>query len=239
MATTLATAAAEVIERLKIPAGEGAAPDSTMIEGFLRGGFKVLWGLYQPIFRAGFSVSETYGVTTVSADLSEILYVSGARDMMVPMADYVETLAGINLRDSTLAVEADAVVVWYTSAPDDFDTALSIDSSCIFGQDWLEEAVLMYAEMMAKKRMSNVNDSGGSNAEAATWVTIQRDYQALTEGMRTTRAMFTDRMDRRLALRLQARDIRKEAGLQSFNNESGVKNRATLVSPGIVDRRAP
>lgn len=239
MATTITTASAEIAERLKIVVGDGAQPTDAMIQGFVREGFNDLWAILRPVFRGAFTVNATNGVTTVSADLASVLYVVGPRDIYVPGAEWVELEDGINFRHAgdLYPVESDSVLVWYTTTPTDFASAASIESTCIFGPDWLQPGVLMYAEIQSLKRMSRVHDSGGAAAEASAWVTIQQEYQRFIERRAGERARELGFLEQRMTLRLQSRGIQRENAVQSWNNESGVQNTMIDAYPGMITRR--
>lgn len=239
MATTISTASAEVAERLKIVVGTGARPTDLMIQGFVREGFNDLWAILRPVFRGAFTVNSANGVTTVSTDLESALYVTGPREIYVPGAEWVETEDGINFRHAGdfYPATSDTVLVWYTTVPTDFSSASSIESTCIFGPDWLQPGVLMYAEIQSLKRMSRVHDSAGSASEAAAWVTIQQEYQRFIERRAGERARELAFLEQRMLLRFQARGIQRENAIQSWNNESNVRNTLTDAYTGPMARR--
>lgn len=236
MATTITDARDEVIERLKLAAGTGAQPSNTIIEGFLVGGFKMVWGKCQPIFRGAFSVNATSGVTTISTDLEAVLFVASPREVLIPGAEWVETEDGINFRAANdfFPAESDSALVWYQTAP---SITTSVESSCIFGPDWLEEPALMWAEIQCLKRMSRVHDSAGHNSEAAAWVTIQQELDREVERLIGVRERWIGFMEQRLGYRLQARAIRRESVLDFWNQETGVRNELTDVYPGSMGQR--
>lgn len=227
MATTITTARDQVRDRLLLdgtPAG--AEPSDAIIETWVRQGFKRLWAWAPPVFRDTFAVVDG-NVATVHASLSDVLFVASSHSLLVPVAEYQQTETGLNLKlDKHIAYSND-VLVWFTTSPTTFGADASIESSCMFGPDWLEEAVLLYAEIQLLTRISRVSETGGGAMEGQLRQSLEQTFNQLMAQLVQRRETWFGQMNTQLNVKMQTEQLAVTPAIAGFSNQSYQEHHAT------------
>ena len=230
MTSTIATLATQAETRLKIAsAGTGAEPSTAQMSDFLRLAFKDLIGVLPPILQTTLTVA---GSNKAALTHNEAFYCA-VNGLLLAGWEWGSEGQFIRVQPSA-ANRNDTLTVWYT-APITITTGstTTVDTTCIFGNDWLEELAVIKAMLDASQRMSNVSASGGGDLHASWYRVLQDQYDRLFNAHNNRYGDWRQRMEADLVSRLQnGPEPRVESKHAGFRNRSGVRNWLTGAAPG-------
>lgn len=240
MATSLARSRQHVLDLLKVVPTQFTASSETtddLLDDMLLREFKHLWARIPPVFRGEFEIAADNTVA-VSEELGQVLGVGSRKALLIPEAEWSETLDGVFIHNATDGVSGETVLVWYTTIPawaySDEDTPTSeIESSCVLGPDWLEEVAEYGAALQVLLRTSRDAASGGQDRDAVMYRILETTYNAKVAELTAARERFLSRMDARLNARASlGKHIFRESDLPQFANLSRIESRTTGFRSG-------
>jgi hypothetical protein len=177
--------------------------------------------MLQPIFKAS-STAITSDAVALTAD--RILYVMVDGLILLEGEEWhhgSSGATGIPRRYHGLTP-----TVYYCKTPD--LTAATIESTCIFGTDWLEGLVGLSTEVLMLERLSQTSASQGDDKQASMSRVMEQRRQVMEASMRQTRDMWVGNMEtllqRRLALGPR---VRRESAWSGYKNEAHSENALT------------
>lgn len=240
MATTIATSRDHVINLLLVVSTNfttGGTTTNALIEDMLRREFKNLWSRVPPIFRGAFTVDANNEIT-IGNDLNSVLYLSGRRAMLIPEVEWSETEEGAFIFNTPDATTGDTAIAWYTTTPEiaysgDGTPTTTIDSTCVLGPDWLEQAAEYGAAMQVLLRTSRDAASGSSDRDSTVYRVLEATYNQRVAELMSARERWLARMDGRLNARVQlGKSVVRDSDLPNFHNRSGFISRDTHFQTG-------
>lgn len=226
MATTVATAVSTVKERLLVDnASQTAPPSDSMIEGYIRDAFRYMFGTLHPVFREQVTLDSSLSAALTTP--GQIMYVSVNRTLLFPnewtMGDDELLVEGHNIANN-----GDEAEVWMTRLPS--LSGSTIESSCIFGTDWLEPPALIWAEMLVFQRLSNTSNSATGQYSLTQYRVREETLDKMINQYRATRAEFIATMDNRLNVRaMMGRPAMRDNSLHNGWGRSGTRARAPMT----------
>lgn len=216
MTSTIATLLLEVEGRLNLT-NAGAEPSDTQIEDFLRLAFKDLSGVLPLIKHTTLTVGNTYQAALVH---DRLWFVSASG---VPLFPWEYSTSGANvLVQSTATDRADTLQVWYSVAPTiTTGSTTTVDSTCIFGNDWLEELAVIKASMDASLRQQNLSPSNSPIDYGVLYRQLGEEYDRVFAAHKATWDMWFQTKN----MELQARSLNgpqpvRYSGHVNFRNNS-------------------
>jgi hypothetical protein len=219
MASTIATLLAEVESRLNLT-NAGAEPSDNQISDFLRLAFKELIGVLHPVTHTTLTLGNTH---TAALAHDRLFFVS--RDGL-PLYPWEFTTSGANVKvASTAANRGDTIEVWYFAAPSIVTgTTTSVETSCIFGDDWLEELAVVKASMEAALRQQNLSMSNSGMDYGVLYRQLGEQYDRLFAAHRQTWDMWYQQKNTELQARqMNGPDPRSYSPFTGFRNRSHKK----------------
>lgn len=229
MATVIADAATELTLRLKT---SGLAPDPTtaQLSDFIRRAFAHLVGVLPPVTETTFTLVAGDPDSTVdltSVPTSRIFYVATGVDLLFPN-EWQKIKNTVYVR-RTAAPPGALVVLWNVPALTiTLGSTLTVETSCVFGQNWLEELALNEAAITAYQTLMRTAGTNSGQEYDKRIALFKERYNELFGQLQKEYLDWKKEMDTRLALRLQTNDGPVVASpFHGWTNSSGVTNRAT------------
>lgn len=226
MTSTIATLANEVESRLNMT-NTGAEPSDVQISDFLRLAFKDLIGVLHPIRHTTLTVGNTYSAALVH----DRLYFVSANGVPLFPWEFSSSGATVVVQD-TAANRADTLQVWYFVAPEIVTgTTATVDTTCIFGHDWLEELAVIKAAMEACLRQASLAASQSPSDYHAMYRTLGEQYDRVFSAHRQTWDLWNQQKNMELQARsLNGPDPVRYSGHVGFVNRS--KRRSWITGAG-------
>lgn len=226
MTSTIATLATEVENRLNLT-HSGAEPSVALLSDFLRLAFKDVIGVLPPVLHTTLTLGNDYSAALTH---DRLWFVSASG---VPLFPWEFETSGANVVvQNTAAERDDTIQVWYSVAPTiTTGSTATVDTSCIFGDDWLEELAVKKASMEAAMRLSGVSPSNSGPDYLVLHRTLGEDYDRAFAAHRAE----WDRWERQKNMQLQARQMNgpdpvRYSGHVGFRNSS--RRRSWLTGAG-------
>lgn len=211
MASTIATLQGYLATRLKIGT-EAGAPSSATQSIYLRQAFMHVIGILPPIKMAETTLTSDTGDIIVYADLTsssvdDIYYVGHNERCLIRGIEW-NLQAGVLYVTRSAGQPGEKVGYYYlptiTIVP---ASTTTVETTCIFGQNWLEEPALLYAEMLALNDLSGVSSSNSGPSHAQHYRAVEETYNS---AMSARAQVWNSRMEQfrqAEALRLQLGDL--------------------------------
>jgi hypothetical protein len=198
MTSTIATLATEVENRLNLT-HDGAEPTVAMLSDFLRLAFKDIIGVLPLVQHTTLTVGNAYSAALTH---DRLWFVSASG---IPLFPWEFQTSGANVVvQSTAAERGDTIQVWYSLAPSiTTGSEATVDTDCIFGNDWLEELAVIKAAMEAAMRLSGVSPSNSGPDYGVLFRTLGEQYDRIFAAHRAE----WDRWERTKNMELQARQM--------------------------------
>lgn len=197
-------------------------PTTAMIELWLREAYKYAMGVIPCVKETTVAVATGHSVTL---DADEVYYVSVGWQPLLP-SEWQKQGDTLKLSPAAAAI-GDTVQVWYYLKPV-IDTAstLTIDSSCIFGPDWLEEVVMQFVEGMIETRMANTAGSADASGHAGMMRSFQEEWKALLTPQQVRFNEWKQARENAILARINFGDRQlKESPHAAFRNRSRIVHR--------------
>lgn len=229
MTSTIATMATEANNRLMVvDAGTGAEPTTAQMSDFIRLAFKELIAVLPPVKDTTLTLS-TLNRAALTHDQAFYVAVNGL--LLFPW-EWATQGEYVKVQPASAAIN-DTLTVWYVAYPTiTTGSTATVDTSCIFGNDWLEELALLRGMMAASQRMANVSATAGGDSHASWFRVLQDDYQRLYQAHWQRYQDWRQSMEMALSARAgngpAPRTVSPHAG---FRNRSGVHNWLTGARP--------
>jgi hypothetical protein len=178
MTTTVATVATEVQRRLRISTPGGSEPATATVADYIRLGFKHLIGLLPPIQETNTTLSISTGeVLSASVTANRVFFVSTDEKLLVPGQEWNKSGNTLYFHRS-VGNSADRISVWHTALFTIVTgTEATVNTTCIFGLDWLEELATLYAEMLALGELARNSGSASGPQHGAQYRAVEATYQ--------------------------------------------------------------
>ncbi len=226
MATVIADVAADIKDRLII-GSTAQEPTTTMLSTWLRNNLTECIGMLKPIKRTALSVTSH----TATLDADQVFYVSDGIKTLFRDVEWGDDGASIYL-DS--AVAATGIVAWYFKDPAITGATTSVDTSCIFGGNWLQELATLMTMAQAYERLANTaTDQNDKDAASMLRVEWTDRIDRLYKWKRGEWDNWQSRMEQGMQRRASLGDLpfRLTAGA-NFVNKSRIYNPATGARTG-------
>lgn len=220
MATTVATLRAALIARLNVGTAT-LEPTTAHVEQWIRDAFLEGFSVFQPVFK---SAATAISSDAVALTADRILYVVVDGLILVHGEEWhhgASGVAGLPRRLHGLTP-----TIYYTNTPD--LTGSTIESTCIFGDNWLEPYVAAKASILMQQRRSNTSASQNNNAAASLGRVLDAERERLERLMLGQRAEWVNGMEadlqRRLALGPR---VRRDHAWAGYRNKGRIRNALT------------
>lgn len=225
MASTVATIVSAIKDRLLIGA-LAQEPTDAMLTTWLRDAFKECVGDLKPIKRTSVSVSGN--TASLTADI--VYYASDGIRTLYPDVEWGYDGASVYLEPGVTG--GGGLTLWYYVAPD--FTGATIDTTCIFGTDWLEELATVMAGAQAYQRLAGVAPSQSESlAAAAQRVDWNDRIDRLYKWKKAEIDGWMQRMEMGYQRRAQLGDLpRRQTPYGRFQNDSSISNALTGARSG-------
>ena len=224
MATTVATVVTDVKDRMLVTAAS-SEPTDGMIGNWIRSAAKYAIGALQPPMET--TVSVTSG-PQASLTADQVYYVANDYEILLPV-EWAKQGATIQLQPQA-AASGDTIQVWYFLDPNITSATTEFDTTCIFGADWLEEAITLMACQQVEMRRSMVAPSADGTGHAAMIRVLQDERERLLTPYRRTRDTWVAEMDGRLQMRASlGNPAFRQSPYNKFRNRSMKTNRMTGI----------
>lgn len=202
-------------DRLKLGT-HNAQPSTPQVDSAVRNAFVAVIAAVPPIHKAGVTLSAGF-VAALPSDCALVQFAAYQNRLLLDI-EWQEIGNDLYVRRGSARAGA-AVGIWYQKDYGISDATNEIDTSCVFGQDWLAEPAVTLAAMQALLRMSQSAASRGGDKYASLYRVLQQEYQSLITPLATERAAWLQRQQQRLAQRLALKD-----GLPTNNRMRGLVN---------------
>lgn len=195
MATLVADVVADVKHRLII--GTAATePSDAYLGNWTRSAAKCAIGALQPPTLTTATVAAGPAVT-VTAD--QVYYVAMRDKLLLPSEwEFQDTKVQLQRQ---VADTGDTATVWLFAGPVITSATTSIDTTCIFGTDWLEEVITLMVMEMVEVRRSQTSASGSDDKHISTARVLQDARDRLLKPYQEIRQGWVETMERRLQAR--------------------------------------
>jgi hypothetical protein len=223
MTSTIATLATEVENRLNMTHA-GAEPTVAMLSDFLRLSFKDVMGVLPPVVHTTLTLGNAYSAALTH---DRLFFVSASG---VPLFPWEFSSSGANVQvQSTAADRAETIQVWYYVAPTiTTGSTTTVETSCIFGDDWLEELAVIKASMEACLRQSALSASNSPTDYTVLYRTLGEQYDRIFAAHRATWDQWFGQKNMELQARsMNGPDPVRYSGHVGFRNNSRKTNWAT------------
>jgi hypothetical protein len=164
MSSQLTALATNLQTTLNLGSG-GAEPTAATIQQWLRDGARELWGELPPVLKRDLTITSTYAATLT---YNRVFFVVAGGLTLLRGSEWNAGDSALNFVPGAVGV-GDTVTAYYVTAPGITNTTTELDSTCIFGDDWLEPLMLTYAEMQAHNRLMNVATVERADAHAGAY----------------------------------------------------------------------
>lgn len=231
MSTTISAAATELTQRIK---GTGNAPDPTtaQLSDYIRRAFIHLIGVLPPVTETTYVLVAGDPDSTVdlsSTPLKRIFYVGSGVDLFFPN-EWQKVGNTLNVRRSTAKPGATISCWALPTITITLGSTATVDTSCIFGADWLEELALNEAAITVYQSMQRVAGSNSGQEYDKRVALFKEQYNERYAQLHQEYADWKKEMMDRLALRLQTNDGPFVGSpFEGWVNNSRIRNRATGV----------
>lgn len=200
-------------------------PTMSQLEKFAVLAFKQALAEMPPVHHGQFTVDENLLVEV--PDLLQVLYVQSERDILID-TEYTEWNEGIRIYSYQVAKPGESVRVWYTGIVAlETDPEQSFDTSCIFGQDWLDEYILEIAVRSAVQHMINISGTSGATQYGSMYRVSQDQTQALHQRLMMDVNRWHESKKEAKNARMAIRPPLRRSPLAGFRNRSSIRNRIT------------
>lgn len=204
MASSIPTLAALMVKQLKIGSGR-SEPTTDDIGDYLRLAFRDCIADFNPVKSQQIEIDQssatipTYSATLIEAAL-RVWYVSVGTRLLQPV-EFIFDGEVIHLIPS-VGADGSEVTVWFTPSIDiELGSTDSVDTSCIFGPNWLEQPAYLKAQQSIHDERSHRATSGGGQQH-------QSRYRVKAETITATLAKKAQdfmRWDEEMKMRQQQR----------------------------------
>jgi hypothetical protein len=221
MASTVATVATNVKTRLGVgtggAVGSSSEPTDSVVQGWVRDAFKQIIGSLNPIL----VTSDTIASRALTLATDRIFYVEVNQTPLVRGSEYGASPTALSFRDP--ALNGETATIYYYAAID--CTGSTIDTSCIFGDDWLENLATIMASQTVCLRLSNNANSQGPQDFASKFRVLEQDRQEQYQWHKSQR-------DEQMALFQQWQQARLQFGKRPLPESAmaGFRNRSRLIN---------
>lgn len=221
MASTIATVAANVRSRLNL-GDSPAEPSAGEVAEWVRDAFRFAIGVCPPIRETTVPLDAEW----LAPHACEVVYhVAAGHTVLVPGSEWMKRTDGVMVSHSA-AAPGDRVTLWYFDAPAINDAVQAVDTTCIFGPDWLEPAVTAMAAKQCELNLAHVAPSADADGHAAMYRVLEGTFNALLEPYQARRGEWLGSMQQAVSLRLQTGDgVAAQSPYTGFRNRSGRVNR--------------
>jgi hypothetical protein len=222
MTSTLTVLRDEVKNRMQIASSQLApSPTNAQVEDYLRLAFQELIAVLPVVKHTTLTVSASEDVT-LTHNRCHFVAINGR---ILFSHQWVSEGNTIQLVPHT-AESGDTAAIWYTAeVAIALGSTATVDSTCIFGEDWLEEPAIQRACLAAYERMSNVSDSAAAG-DYASWYRVKQDeYRGLVQ----QRTSIYDQWTSSMMQKLSERSMHGPQAV-SFNPYGGLQNRSRRVT---------
>ena len=224
MATTVATVVADLKDRLIVTAAS-SEPTDAMLGNWVRASARYTFGALQPPTETTLTVTSG-PQAALTADM--VFYVANDYELLLP-SEWSKQGAKVRLQPQA-AETGDTLTVWYYAMPTIEAATASFDTSCIFGDDWLEEVITMMAAVQVELRRSFVAPSADGQGHASMIRVLQDERERLLTPYRRTRDTWVAEMDGRLQMRASlGNPAFRQSPYNKFRNRSMKTNRMTGI----------
>jgi len=175
----MAILVADAIEELKVRAKlgtHGAVPSDPELSKFVRDAFVTIIAAVPPILKAAVTLDSNRRASLPDHTLLVQFAAAGSR--LLQDTEWEESGDSIAVQFGS-ADAGHVIALWYQLVYQIDSSDTEIDTTCIFGQDWLAEPALVLATMNVRRRLSasSASRSGGTHAQ---WFRVeQQERQAL------------------------------------------------------------
>lgn len=222
MTSTLTVLRDEVKNRMQIASSQAVpSPTNAQIEDYLRLSFQELFSVLPAVLHTTVTVGADHDIALTH---TRAFFVSINGRMLFSQQWSTEGNT-IQLVPHT-AVAGDTAAVWYTaSVAITLGSTTTVESTCIFGEDWLEEPAIQRACLHVYERMSNIADSEGAAINGSWYRVKQDEYRNLVAQRENT-------FNQWLSQNFQRLSERAAHGPQavSLNPYGGIPNRSKRIT---------
>lgn len=180
MTTTIATMSAAVESRLGVTAGSGNEPTDAQVKVYCNNAFQNLVGKLPPVVMGTGTI--TSRALTITTD-RVFFVVANNFGILLPGVEWIRTTTGIRVIPAVL--NGETVNYWHFSTligngPAAISSAsTTVNTTCIFGTDWLEELATVQAMMDVCAQLMNTAPSQSGADFGAMYRTFQDQYNQL------------------------------------------------------------
>ena len=226
MATDISAAAVDIMDRLLI-GGTAQEPTEAMLATWLRAAFKEQIGNLKPVVRA------VLPVTRWEADLvaDQVFYVSDGLRTLFRDIEWGDDGQKVYLDTS---INPDQITAWYFTDPGITASTDSVNTSCIFGGDWLEEIAKTMAMAQAYERIAGTA-ADQNEAQAASMLRVEwaDKVERMYKWKRGEWDNWQSRMEQGMQRRAAMGDLPvRSTPYSNFVNKSSLRNPLTGVRTG-------
>lgn len=174
MASTIATLRSEVRARGNF-GSTTPEPTDNHVDDWLRQAFIHLIGALPPVKQAALTVGAD---NEVSLTHNQVFYVRVGTTPLYGWEWSADSVNGVVTITDHSADYGDPVLAWYV-APITITLAstATVDTTCIFGNDWLQELAVIYAAMQGYQRISNTAPTGSADQNLSTYRVLEDTYK--------------------------------------------------------------
>lgn len=226
MTTTLTTMRTRAKTRLNA-ASTSAEPDDATWLLWCIDAFKTCMGVVPPVTEATATVSSSAFSATVVAD--QVFFVAYKSDLLLP-SEWSKSSTTLHFKPGSVDLGGTITYWRFNSAIDNSSAALtdsstSVNTTCIFGTDWLEPPATLMVMQRYFERMSSVNPSGDGPDYMATFRVYQDERDRILKPYVDTWNRWYGQMQAALQARVSLGDLpQREHAVHQFVNNSGIRN---------------
>ncbi len=171
MSSVITDLVTDVQDRLLLST-TGGQPSTDMLTRWILSAFKMLIGALPPIHEVVATVNADRQAT-VTAD--QVFYVANGPHLLFA-SEWNKQTSTLIFQPSSVK-DGDDITAWCFIDPNITSDTTSVNTTCIFGTDWLEALVLLYASARAYGRMANVAGEGDAAGYAAAERVKDEEFQ--------------------------------------------------------------
>ena len=209
-----------------------AQPSDAQIVLWCIRAFKDLIGIVPPVTETTATVSTTAFTATVTAD--QIFFVATKSNLLLP-SEWAKQTTTLHFKPGSV-VKGDTVTYWRFNAalgsgPGVItDSSTTVDTSCIFGTDWLEEPATVLTVMQVMSRLAGVSTSGDGPNFMASYRVYQDEREKIIKNLQATWDRWYQSMVMAQNARISVGDLPlRESPGAGLRNESMIVNRLVAV----------
>lgn len=207
MTSTVATMATEVQRRLRIGTPGGSEPATATVADYIRLAFKHLIGILPPVVETNTTLAISTGeVLTAAVTANRVFFVATFDKLLVPGQEWNKSGNTLYFHRS-VGNSGDPISVWHTALFTIVTgTEATVNTTCIFGLDWLEELATLYAEMLALGELARNSGSASGPQHGAQYRATEQTYNlTFTQAKSIYEQWYAEKRDA-LGLRLASGD---------------------------------